>query len=72
MTLKDKLLALKLIKEFDEGKFALFKDGSSVIITIPAFQNIAISIPTISFDAVGYKNLCNLRVRWNPERYRLF
>jgi hypothetical protein len=54
MTLKDKLLALKLIMEFDEGKFALFKDGPSVIITItiPAFQNIAISIPTISFDAV--------------------
>jgi hypothetical protein len=27
MTIKDKLLALKLIKECDEGKFALFKDG---------------------------------------------
>jgi IS30 family transposase len=28
---KDKLLALKLIKECDEGKFALFKDGPSVM-----------------------------------------
>jgi hypothetical protein len=27
MTPKDKLLALKLIKEYDEGEFALFKDG---------------------------------------------
>jgi len=26
MTLRDKLLALKLIRECDEGKFALFKD----------------------------------------------
>jgi hypothetical protein len=50
MTLKDKLLALKLIKEFGEGRSALFKDGPSLIITIPAFQNITTSIPTISFD----------------------
>jgi hypothetical protein len=28
---KDKLLALKLIKECDEGKFALFKDGPSIM-----------------------------------------
>jgi DNA-binding transcriptional ArsR family regulator len=28
---KDKLLALKLIKECDEAKFALFKDGPSVL-----------------------------------------
>jgi transcriptional antiterminator len=28
---KDKLLALKLIKECDESKFALFKDGPSVM-----------------------------------------
>lgn len=28
---KDKLLALKLIKECDEAKFALFKDGPSVM-----------------------------------------
>jgi transcriptional antiterminator len=31
MTPKDKLLALKLIKECDEGKFALFKDGPSIM-----------------------------------------
>jgi IS30 family transposase len=31
MTIKDKLLALKLIKECDEGKFALFKDGPSIM-----------------------------------------
>jgi IS30 family transposase len=31
LTLKDKLLALKLIKECDEGKFALFKDGPSIM-----------------------------------------
>src|SRR5215211_6430058 len=31
LTAKDKLLALKLIKECDEGKFALFKDGPSVM-----------------------------------------
>src|SRR5215211_4911584 len=31
LTPKDKLLALKLIKECDEGKFALFKDGPSVM-----------------------------------------
>jgi hypothetical protein len=28
---KDKLLALKLIKECDEAKFALFKDGPSIM-----------------------------------------
>jgi IS30 family transposase len=28
---KDKLLALKLVKECDEAKFALFKDGPSVM-----------------------------------------
>ena len=28
---KDKLLALKLIKECNEGKFALFKDGPSIM-----------------------------------------
>jgi IS30 family transposase len=28
---KDKLLALKLIKECDESKFALFKDGPSIM-----------------------------------------
>jgi transcriptional antiterminator len=28
---KDKLLALKLVKEPDEGKFALFKEGLSVM-----------------------------------------
>jgi hypothetical protein len=28
---KDKILALKLIKECDEGKFALFKDGPTII-----------------------------------------
>jgi IS30 family transposase len=31
LTSKDKLLALKLIKECDEAKFALFKDGPSVM-----------------------------------------
>jgi transcriptional antiterminator len=31
MTPKDKLLALKLIKECDEGKFAMFKDGPSIM-----------------------------------------
>ena len=31
MTPKDKLLDLKLIKECDEGKFALFKDGPSIM-----------------------------------------
>ncbi len=31
LTPKDKLLALKLIKECDEGKFALFKDGPSIM-----------------------------------------
>jgi transposase len=31
MTLKDKLLVLKLIKECEEGKFALFKDGPSIM-----------------------------------------
>jgi DNA-binding transcriptional ArsR family regulator len=31
LTVKDKLLALKLIKECDEGKFALFKDGPSIM-----------------------------------------
>src|SRR5215217_5905636 len=31
LTLKDKLLILKLIKECEEGKFALFKDGPSVL-----------------------------------------
>jgi hypothetical protein len=31
LTPKDKLLALKLIKECDEGKFALFKDGLSIM-----------------------------------------
>ncbi len=31
MTLKDKLLILKLIKECEEGKFALFKDGPSIM-----------------------------------------
>ena len=31
LTLKDKLLILKLIKECEEGKFALFKDGPSVM-----------------------------------------
>lgn len=59
MTLKDELLALKLINEFDDCKFALFKDGSSVIIDILAIQNIAISTPTISFDVVRCKNPCN-------------
>jgi hypothetical protein len=31
LTLKDRILALKLIKECDEGKFALFKDGPSIM-----------------------------------------
>ena len=31
LKLKDKLLALKLIKECDEAKFTLFKDGPSVM-----------------------------------------
>ena len=31
LTLKDKLLILKLIKECEEGKFALFKDGPSIL-----------------------------------------
>ncbi|HEY9387416.1 MAG TPA: HTH domain-containing protein, partial [Nitrososphaeraceae archaeon] len=31
LKLKDKLLALKLAKECDEAKFALFKDGPSVM-----------------------------------------
>jgi IS30 family transposase len=31
LTPKDRLLALKLIKECDEGKFALFKDGPSIM-----------------------------------------
>jgi IS30 family transposase len=31
LTVKDRLLALKLIKECDEGKFALFKDGPSIL-----------------------------------------
>jgi DNA-binding transcriptional ArsR family regulator len=31
LTLKDKLSILKLIKECEEGKFALFKDGPSVL-----------------------------------------
>jgi IS30 family transposase len=31
LTVKDKLLALKLIKECDEGKFALFRDGPSIM-----------------------------------------
>jgi IS30 family transposase len=31
LTSKDKLLALKLIKECDEVKFALFKDGPSIM-----------------------------------------
>src|SRR5215210_3438877 len=31
LTPKDKLYALKLIKECDEGKFALFKDGPSIM-----------------------------------------
>jgi IS30 family transposase len=30
-TLKDKLSILKLIKECEEGKFALFKDGPSIM-----------------------------------------
>jgi hypothetical protein len=30
-TLRGKLLALKLIKECDEGKFALFKDGPYIM-----------------------------------------
>jgi IS30 family transposase len=31
LAVRDKLLALKLIKECDEGKFALFKDGPSIM-----------------------------------------
>ncbi len=31
LTLKDKLSILKLIKECEEGKFALFKDGPSIM-----------------------------------------
>jgi IS30 family transposase len=31
LTLKDKLLILKLIKECEEGKFALFRDGPSIL-----------------------------------------
>jgi hypothetical protein len=31
LTLKNKLSILKLIKECEEGKFALFKDGPSVL-----------------------------------------
>lgn len=31
LTLRDKLLILKLIKECEEGKFALFKDGPSIL-----------------------------------------
>lgn len=31
LILKDKLLILKLIKECEEGKFALFKDGPSIL-----------------------------------------
>jgi IS30 family transposase len=31
LILKDKLLVLKLIKECEEGKFALFKDGPSIL-----------------------------------------
>ena len=31
LTLKDKLSILKLIKECEEGKFALFKDGPSIL-----------------------------------------
>ena len=31
LTLRDKLLILKLIKECEEGKFALFKDGPSIM-----------------------------------------
>ena len=31
LILKDKLLALKLIMRCDEGKFALFKDGPSIM-----------------------------------------
>ena len=31
LTLKDKLLVLKLIKECEEGKFALFKEGPSIL-----------------------------------------
>jgi IS30 family transposase len=31
LTLKDKLSTLKLIKECEEGKFALFKDGPSIL-----------------------------------------
>ncbi len=31
LTLRDKLLILNLIKECEEGKFALFKDGPSIL-----------------------------------------
>jgi hypothetical protein len=31
LTLRDKLLILKLIKECEEGKLALFKDGPSIL-----------------------------------------
>ena len=31
LTLRDKLLILKLIKECEEGKFAMFKDGPSIL-----------------------------------------
>ena len=31
LTLRDKLLILRLIKECEEGKFALFKDGPSIM-----------------------------------------
>ena len=31
LTLKDKLSILKLIKECEEGKFALFKEGPSIL-----------------------------------------
>jgi IS30 family transposase len=31
LILKDKVLVLKLIKECEEGKFALFKDGPSIL-----------------------------------------
>jgi IS30 family transposase len=31
LILKDKILVLKLIKECEEGKFALFKDGPSIL-----------------------------------------
>ena len=31
LTLREKLLILKLIKECEEGKFTLFKDGPSIM-----------------------------------------